>query len=64
VAYETNNGHRWARLYRRVSHRQMTKPTVVAEYDTVRNIIYINETLWDTLSESEKAKVWRYSTFE
>ncbi len=55
--------HQYARIYRRVRAATMVDPRTVAEYDAVRNIVFINAERFDELPSHEQAEVYRPSTF-
>jgi hypothetical protein len=55
--------HQYARIYRRVRAATMVDPRSVAEYDAVRNIVFINAERFDELPSHEQAEVYRPSTF-
>jgi hypothetical protein len=52
--YQENNGHRWARLYRRVRAATMVDPTLAAEYDPDRNIVFINSEVFEQLTPEQQ----------
>jgi hypothetical protein len=62
--YLKNDGHKWARLYRRVRAATMVDPLLAAEYDPDRNIVFINSEVFEQLTPEQQREVYRPSTFQ
>lgn len=64
MTYQENHGHKYARLFRKVRAATLTSPDLAAEYDPAANVVYINADIYDELTEPERRKLYRFSTFE
>ena len=53
---------RLARLFRPSPPEFFPSPTIVASLDEERNIVFINTTLFDTLDDNQKRRIYNISS--